>query len=104
MGAKISASDFALLLRGWRDDKRRLRVVLKNPVVSFGVFCTVYDAKDNGDFSVAITDSSMIGLSLTGCTCGFLDATERDEVLGERVESGLVAVRPDFEVAILLLA
>jgi hypothetical protein len=105
MGAKISASDFTLLLRGWRDTKRRLRVVLKNPLVSFGVFCTVYDARDNGDFSIAVTESSMIGVSLNGCVFGFLDAAPDGEpVLGEKVESGLVAVRPDFELAIMLLA
>ena len=104
MGASISVSDFVLLLRGWRDTRRRLRVVLKNPIVSFGVFCTVYDARDSGDFSIAITDSSMIGVSLRGCACGFLDAPPDGEpVMGEAVESGLVAVRPDFELAIMLL-
>ncbi|SRR5713101_2049524 len=103
MGAHISASEFALVLRGWRDDERRLRVVLKSPFVTFGVFGTAFDASEDG-LTVSITESSMIAVSLMGCTCGFLESKEREEVLGEVVESGLVAVRPSFELAIVLLA
>lgn len=103
MGAEISTNEFALLLRGWRDDKRRLRVVLKTPFINFGVFGTVYDASEDG-LTIAVTESSMIAVSLMGCTCGFLESKEREEVLGKLVESGLVAVRPSFELAIILLA
>jgi len=104
MGAKISVSDFALLLRGWAEERRQLRVVLKNPIVSFGVFCEAYAATDNGEFSITVGEESMIAVSLAGCVLGFLTTpTELEPVLGRRVESGLVAVRPDFELAVMLL-
>jgi|ERR1017187_1351336 hypothetical protein len=104
MGPNISISEFALLLRGWSETKRRLRVVLETPAVTFGVFGMVHSADDRGSFSVAVTGSSMIAVSFAGCVCGFRDTPAEDEVLGERVESGLVAVRSDFSLVVILLA
>ena len=90
MGAKISNVQFALVLRGWLDSKRRLRVVVDSRLgLSLGVFCTVDTVNDNGDFCIAVAESSFIGVSITGCTCGFLDVPAEELILGKRVDQDL---------------
>lgn len=103
MEAAITPEEFGLVLRGWRDDKRRVRAVLEASLISFGVFGTVLDALDNGNLSISLNGSDAIGVSTAGCICGFLDITG-EEVAGEATESGLIAFRPDFRLTVLLLA
>ena len=102
MGATISASDCLLLLRGWGESKRRVRAVLTHPAASFAVFGTIYSANETG-FAVSVDEGSMVAASLIGCKCGFLDLPKGESVLGEEVESGIVAVREGFEIAVMLL-
>jgi hypothetical protein len=64
MAAKISASEFGLLLRGWSESKRRVRVVPRSSIVFFDVVGTVHSAREDGSFSIAIDVSSMIGVSI----------------------------------------
>ena len=54
MEAAITPEEFGLVLRGWRDDKRRVRAVLEASLISFGVFGTVLDALDNGNLSISL--------------------------------------------------
>jgi hypothetical protein len=102
MGAKISASEFVLVVRGW--EKRRLRVVLTTPVVSFGGFCNLFKVSEEF-FSIIIAESNnTIGVSTMGCVFGFTDSPPDGElILGERVESGVVAVRENFNLTVMAL-
>jgi hypothetical protein len=102
MGAKIALSDCLLVLRGWCESKRRIRAVLKDSPVSFAVFGTVYGVNEHG-FSVSIDESNMVAAWLEGCTCGFIDVPEGEEVLGKPIESSLLAVRKDFSLTVMLL-
>ena len=100
MGAIIAPAEFVLVFRGWH--KRRVRVVLTSRSVNFGVFGVVGTANDNGDFGILISESDAISLSIAGCGCAFADETQ--DVFGFRVESGLIAVREDFNICVMLLA
>ena len=102
MDPRISVSEFALVLRGWAKP-RRLRVVLRTPLVTFGVFGSLYAATEE-IFSIEVGESSIIGISVAGCVFAFeYSLPEGEPVLGKRVESGLVAVRENFNLAIMLL-
>jgi hypothetical protein len=102
MGAKISLSECLLVLRGWCDSKRRIRAVLKDSPVSFAVFGTIYGVNEHG-FSVSIDEFNMVAAWLEGCTCGFIDMPAGEEVLGKPIESGLLALRKDFNLTVMLL-
>jgi len=102
MGARISVDDFALILRGWCDSKRRVRVVLTHPLVPFAVSGTVYAVNAQG-FSITIDEENTVAVSVVGCEFGFMDLPEGERVLGKQVESGLVAVRTDFRLVVMLL-
>jgi hypothetical protein len=102
MGARISVDDCKLILRGWCESKRRLRVVFTHPVASFAVFGTVWATNDVG-FSISIDELNMVSVSLLECECGFMDLPEGEKVLGQGIESGLVVVRKDFNLVIMLL-
>ena len=102
MGAKISLSDCLLVLRGWCEAKRRIRAVLKDSPVSFAVFGSIYGVNEHG-FSISVDELNMVAASLDGCTCGFIDVPEGEEVLGKRVESSLLAIRKDFNLVVMLL-
>jgi hypothetical protein len=102
MGAQISLGDCLLILRGWCESKRHIRAVLKDSPVSFAVFGTIYGVNEHG-FSVSIDEFNMVAAWLEGCTCGFVDVSAGETVLGRPIESSLLALRKDFNLAVMLL-
>jgi hypothetical protein len=100
-GGNLSNEECILLLRGWCDDKRDVRALLKGQKVSFAVSGTIY-AADAGGFAIEIDKDNFAGASIEGCTCGFLDLPSGEIILGREVESGIVAVRPGFDLTIML--
>ncbi len=105
MSATISSDDFALVLSGWKEDRRRLRVVLRAMPVSFGAFGLLFFVSDTGDFTLSLEGKEADGItvSVAGCKFGYLDAPG-DIAAGASIESGLVAVRDGFNLAVMLLA
>jgi hypothetical protein len=89
----IPAAEVALILRGWRDSNRRLRVIARLNGADFSAFCRVYDATDDG-FSLVIGSDKrdMIGFLFDGWGFDFSDALAGDDssVLGEKTESAIV--------------
>jgi hypothetical protein len=102
MGAKIPVSDCLLVLRGWCESKREVRAVLSDSPIQFAVFGKIFGVNEHG-FSVSVDELNMVAAWLDGCECGFLDLPEGEKVFGRPVESGVVAVRKDFRLAIMLL-
>jgi hypothetical protein len=107
----ISLDEVALLLRGWRENKSRLRVVVQSRLFSFSGLCTLFKAEGEylsfwvGDVSVR---ENALSFSVAGCVFDFSDvpADAPDAVLpfGGRVVSGIVGSRLDFKIAMMLLA
>jgi hypothetical protein len=107
----ISLDDVALLLRGWRENESRLRVVVQSPVFSFSGLCTLFKAEGEslgfwvGDFA---TRENALSFSVAECAFDFgdvsADAPDAVIPLGDRVLSGIVGSRRDFKIAIMLLA
>jgi hypothetical protein len=103
----IPLDDVTLLLRGWAETKSRLRVVAQSRESAFSAFCTVYKA-EGGRVAFWIGregEKNAIDFLLLGCLFDFRDtpAGEGDLPIGATVESGIVGVRGDFNIAILLL-
>lgn len=102
----IPAPEIALLLRGWRDDKRRLRVILPAGLVHLSAYCRVFDVNEDG-FSVTIGDEgrNMAGFLFEGWAFDFADAPPDSEELlvGGEIESAIVGVRAGLTITLLLL-
>ena len=98
-----------MLLRGWQENKSRLRVAMRSPEVWFSGFCTVDKAEgEQATFWIGATPGkTAIGFLLAGCRFRFgdvpTDAPDAFLPVGGKVESGLIGTRKDFEIAILLL-
>jgi hypothetical protein len=107
----ISLGEALLVLRGWCERKRPLRVQVESPETMFSAFCTLYKVEgETVNFWIgAIASGNGISFSLTGCRFDFGDvpADAPDAVipvLGGTVESGLMGTRgTDFKIAIMLL-
>jgi hypothetical protein len=104
----ISLDEVVLLLRGWAESRSRLRVIVQSPEVVFSAFCTVYKAeRERVAFWIGTAESNnAIDFLLTECRFDFRDSpstAESDLSVGGRVESGIVGVRGDFSLAIMLL-
>ncbi len=96
--------DVPLLLRGWRDDNRRLRVVAKLGLVDFSAFCRVASSNEDS-FALAIGNDArdMIGFSLKLWRFAFMDAPPNDnEILGETIESAILGVHSDTRLTLFL--
>jgi len=98
----MSVGECLLVLRGWSDDKREVRAVLKGDI-AFAVTGTIWAVNDIG-FSVEVDKENFVGATINGCLCAFLDLPPGETVVGRAVESGIVAVRQGFDLAIMLLA
>lgn len=73
--------------------------------MTFGVFCELVAISEDS-LSVMVAENSMIGVSLRGCVLGFSDTENKpngDLIFGESVESGLVAVRDKFKLAVMVM-
>jgi len=105
----IPATEVGLILRGWRDSNRRLRVVARLNGVDFSAFCTVYDATDDGfSFIIGSDKRDMIGFLFEGWGFDFGDAPagENSTVLGEETESAIIGSdweRRDRSLFLMLL-
>jgi hypothetical protein len=100
-------SESLLVLRGWGDNKARLRVAVQSPEMWFASFCTVKSVEvDRVEFWLQ-PDTDAVGFLLADCRFEFGDVppTDADSFLpvGGQVESGIVGRRPDFTITILLL-
>jgi hypothetical protein len=103
----ISLNDVVLLLRGWAEDKSPLRVVVTSPEVNFTSRCTVWDATGER-VSLWIgpeRDKNAVAFALSNLRFEFGDVpvAEADLPIGGTVESGIVGVRGDFSITIMLL-
>ena len=105
----ISLNEALLVLRGWGETKAPLRLAVQSPEVWFSGFCTVWKIEgEQVSFWIdGKVDKDAVGFLLTDCRFDFGDVPPDapDAVLpvGGKVESGLVGVRDDFKIAILLL-
>ena len=106
MVGKMTIEDANLLIRGWRDENSQLRVILRSSRLRFGAFCKAIDAHDGTvAFRVGSDSRDVIEFFIGDCRCGFGDAPPDDDALkvGGKVESVLIASRPNFELFIILL-
>lgn len=102
----IPTTEVALILRGWRDSERRLRVVARLGGIDFSAFCRVFDATEDGFAFVVGEDSrDMIGFLFDEWGFDFGDAPEEDKsrVLGEITESAIVGSKAGMSLFIMLL-
>lgn len=89
----------ALVLRGWADDSRAVRVVFTGRDVKLnGPICKVFGAQSD---SAAFKDETglVFEFVLRGCLCEFADAPSGDK----DVESAVVFRRPEFTLVVMLL-
>jgi len=103
----ISENEAVLLLRGWGEAKSRLRVVVESPFVTFAAFCSVHKA-DRGSITFWIgpkKDNNMVNFPLFDLKFEFADVPLEQSKLsiGAIVESGIVAARAYFRLAVMLL-
>lgn len=103
----IPTTDVALLLRGWRDSKRTLRIVGRLGVADISAFCKVFDVNDDGfSFVIGSEALNMIGFLFEGWVFDFTDPpAEADRLLpvGGKIESAIVGVKRGLSLLILLL-
>lgn len=100
----LSISDVPLLLRGWLDEARRLRVVARLGLLDFSAFCTVASVNDDS-FALTIggDDKNMVGFPLDRWRFAFMDAPPKDnEILGETIESAILGVHADTRLTLFL--
>lgn len=102
----IPTPEIALLLRGWMDSKRRLRVIVPAGLVHFSAYCRVFDVNEDG-FSMTIGDEgrNMVGFLFEGWVFEFTDAPPDSEELlvGGKIESAIVGARRGLTLTLLLL-
>jgi hypothetical protein len=101
----IPIPEVSLLLRGWAEEKRRLRVIARLGGIDFSAFCRVQDVNADGFALVIGSDGrDMIGFLFEGWVFDFSDAPPADnEVLGEPMESAIIGSWKGFELFIFLL-
>jgi hypothetical protein len=103
----IPMADVGLLLRGWRDSKRTLRVIGRLGVGDFSAFCKVLEVNDDG-FSLVIGNDglNMIGFLFDGWVFDFTDPpanADRSLPVGGRIESAIAGAKRGLTLLILLL-
>jgi hypothetical protein len=102
----IPIPEVALILRGWAEDKRRLRVIARFGVADFSAYCVVREANEQS-FSLFVGDDplNMFGLYFDGWVFDFGDAPPDAEGLpiGGKVESAIVGGRRGSHLWLMLL-
>jgi hypothetical protein len=102
----IPQNEVALLFRGWRESKARLRVIFKGTEIVFSAYCTVYAAGDDSVvFAIAGEEINLIEFSLLGCVCDFTDAPPGGDELpvGGKIASAILVLRDGFALTVFLL-
>src|SRR5260370_3147888 len=103
----IPISEAILVLRGWAENRRRLRLIFKSSTIRLSVFCTVYDAQGE-QVALAIEggENNAAEFVLRGCKFGFTDPPDHAPGLpiGGRVESAIFANGRYFHLNVFLLA
>jgi hypothetical protein len=95
----IDLDEAALLLRGWADEARSVRVVFTGRDVKVGApTCEVFAASAD---SVAFKggDGVVLEFFLRGCLAEFADAPDRDD----KVESAIVFKGSEVNLFVMLL-
>jgi len=95
----IELAEAALLLRGWADSRRAVRIVFRGKDCDLRVSgCRVFGVEAD---SVAFMGDGGITFEffLRGCVAEFRDSPEDDGI-----ESGIVFRRPKFALFVMLLA
>lgn len=102
-GENASLDDVFLILRGWEEDKRRVRVIVRDSLYYFAVWGVIKGTEDL-TLTVGLSEDSFVRASLLDCRCAFADVATDNEVLGECVECGIVGARPGFNFTVMLMA
>jgi len=97
-------ADGILILKGWAEDARRLRVEAETPDLRIVATCTIYTIKD-AHIAFHILGSDYFELSLVGCKLNFGDAEESTKrmPIGETAESAVIAMRDGLKLTVVLL-
>ncbi len=92
----VPVPDPSLLLSGWRDDKRLLRIVASLAGVNFSAFCRVLIVNPDSFALVIGSDGrDMINFATEGWLFAFTDAPPADnELLGMEIESAILGTHP----------
>lgn len=98
------SNDKMLVLRGWRDDSRSLRVDVKSSDLHIVASCTIYKIEDEL-IAFHISDYDYFEMSLADCSMSFGDAKDsaKDMPIGRTAESAIIAQRDGFKAIIVLL-
>ena len=79
----ISPNEVALLLNGWKEEKRRLRIILRAGWFDFSAFCFVHEANAGGaNFTLDDDGFNMFGFAFEGWVFDFADPPSDDKALG----------------------
>jgi len=98
-------NDGMLLLRGWFDDARDLRVRIESDKLRIVATCTIYKIEEEAHVAFQISESDYFECSFKGCSVNFGDAKKgfKELPLGLTAESAVIATREGFEALIVLL-
>lgn len=105
----IPLPEISLLLRGWAEDERRIRILGRFGSADFSAFCGVVRADETtADFVVGGNPLNAFRLNLADWLFDFTDAPPDDKSLGVlgSIESSIVGVRlaePSVTVCLFLL-
>jgi hypothetical protein len=93
-----------LILKGWLDDERALRVRVESGKLRIVTACTIYKIKE-AHIAFHISESDYFECSLADCVFNFGDAQEdaKEMPIGLTAESAILATREGFEAMIVLL-
>ena len=98
--------DAMLLLKGWCEDSRRIRVDVTTPDLRIVTTCKIYKIDEpNAHIGFHISGKDYFEFFLIGCDMNFGDAKEdaKEMPIGETAESAILARRPNFKAIIVLL-
>jgi hypothetical protein len=93
-----------LLLKGWFEENRVLRVSVESGNLRIVTTCTIYKI-EKAHIAFHISESDYFECSLAGCAFNFADAKEdaKEMPVGLTAESAILAVRDGFKALIVLL-
>jgi hypothetical protein len=100
----IELSDVELLVRGWKESGRRLRVKLESDEFVILATCTSYDV-NAGHVTLQAGKHNSLELNLENFAFDFLDADPADNTLstGETIESAIVGASSWGRLFLVLL-
>jgi hypothetical protein len=101
----MGVPDVPLLLRGWAEERRRLRIVARLGLVDFSALCRISSVAEDSFALVIGSDlRDVIGFKLEGWIFAFTDAPPKDnEMFGETIESAILGIREGLSLFIFLL-